>query len=553
MAKSTKIYIACASAVLAIILGSEIFKTVRFRKYCESTDAMKTHIDTVRSFSTQARRGDILDCKGNILATIDTVYNVHFDAALGKDSVWVEALPALSTGLAEILKDRTPSEYNSYLNKGRAAQRRYLEICKDVGQSTLDSLKSLPLFNLPFSKGGGMIVETIQKRVYPYGPLARRTIGFVRNNPELYNNHIGIEGSFNKALSGKDGYGIIKDKHIRLPFGKIKHIHKAIKVVNSENGENVKIELDIKMQAAADSILRAAIKGHKGIKGACLMTVSTNSGAIRTMVNLTKDAHGVFGEYYNVSIGYGYEPGRIIAPATALAAAKCNPTVSLDGLDFTLKDALRDIAGKCNPSDYCDYLRAMLQGEYAFSHLEIDGLASLQMITPKDNNWSASTLGSIANGYSIKAPAVQWLGLYTAIARGGEGIAQRLVAPISGADDNRMLYTLCSKEQAEELTESLKAASAARMSGTAYEMAGLTGSSFIAMPGAGYTDEYGRHAMQSSYAGFFPADTPAFSIICMVYSEPMTDSYTITGIPSQVVKEFVSSSIVAERVKETLE
>ena len=544
MAKSTKIYIACASAVLAIILGSEIFKTVRFRKYCESTDAMKTHIDTVRSFSTQARRGDILDCKGNILATIDTVYNVHFDAALGKDSVWVEALPALSTGLAEILKDRTPSEYNSYLNKGRAAQRRYLEICKDVGQSTLDSLKSLPLFNLPFSKGGGMIVETIQKRVYPYGPLARRTIGFVRNNPELYNNHIGIEGSFNKALSGKDGYGIIKDKHIRLPFGKIKHIHKAIKVVNSENGENVKIELDIKMQAAADSILRAAIKGHKGIKGACLMTVSTNSGAIRTMVNLTKDAHGVFGEYYNVSIGYGYEPGRIIAPATALAAAKCSSALSLEGMDLTSREALADMACKCCPSAYCDSLKMMLHGE---NSLGLEGLSSLKLVSPDDNSWSDNTLTSIANGYSIMAPAIRWLALYTAIARDGDGIAMHLV------DSPAYHYRLCSKEQADALAESLKAASAARMSGTAYEMAGLTGSSFIAMPGAGYTDEYGRHAMQSSYAGFFPADTPAFSIICMVYSEPMTDSYTITGIPSQVVKEFVSSSIVAERVKETLE
>ena len=544
MAKSTKIYIACASAVLAIILGSEIFKTVRFRKYCESTDAMKTRIDTVRSFSTQARRGDILDCKGNILATIDTVYNVHFDAALGKDSVWVEALPALSTGLAEILKDRTPSEYNSYLNKGRAAQRRYLEICKDVGQSTLDSLKSLPLFNLPFSKGGGMIVETIQKRVYPYGPLARRTIGFVRNNPELYNNHIGIEGSFNKALSGKDGYGIIKDKHIRLPFGKIKHIHKAIKVVNSENGENVKIELDIKMQAAADSILRAAIKGHKGIKGACLMTVSTNSGAIRTMVNLTKDAHGVFGEYYNVSIGYGYEPGRIIAPATALAAAKCSSALSLEGMDLTSREALADMACKCCPSTYCDSLKMMLHGE---NSLGLEGLSSLKLVSPDDNSWSDNTLASIANGYSIMAPAIRWLALYTAIARDGDGIAMHL------ADSPAYHYRLCSKEQADALAESLKAASAARMSGTAYEMAGLTGSSFIAMPGAGYTDEYGRHAMQSSYAGFFPADTPAFSIICMVYSEPMTDSYTITGIPSQVVKEFVSSSIVAERVKETLE
>ena len=59
------------------------------------------------------------------------------------------------------------------------------------------------------------------------------------------------------------------------------------------------------------------------------------------------------------------------------------------------------------------------------------------------------------------------------------------------------------------------------------------------------SDEYGRHAMQSSYAGFFPADKPAFSIICMVYTGPMSKANSISGIPSQVVKEFVGSSIVA--------
>ena len=563
MTKTSKIIIASVTAVLVIILGSEIFKTVRFRRYCESTMEMKTRIDTVRSFSTQARRGDILDCKGNVLATIDTVYGVHLDAMAAKDSLWAEALPALSKGLAEILKDRTPSEYYSYLNKGRAAQRRYLKICKDVGKSTLDSLKSLPLFNLSMYSGG-VIIETQLKRVYPYGPLARRTIGFVRNNSELYNNHIGIEGSFNKALSGKDGYEVIKDKYVRLPFGKVKHIRKTIEKVEPVNGENVKIAMGIKMQAAADSILRAAIKGHKEIKGACLMTVSTNSGAIRTMVNLTRDVRGKFGEYYNVSIGYGYEPGRIIAPATALAAAKCDSTLFLDWLDLTSKDVLADLAGRCYPPAYCDSLKTMLIGEYSLDHLELEGLAGMKMLTPDDRNWRNNTLISIANGYSIMAPAFQWLGLYTAIARGGEGIAQRLVGPIKSADGKRMLndpimvfvpvdYKLCSKEQADALTRSLKAASDATMSGAAYEMAGLTGTSFIAIPDVGYTDEYGRHAMQSSYAGFFPADTPAFSIICMVYTGPMSKPDSISGIPSMVVKEFVGSSIVAEMVKETLQ
>lgn len=282
------------------------------------------------------------------------------------------------------------------------------------------------------------------------------------------------------------------------------------------------------------------------------------------MVNLTRDVRGEVGEYYNVSIGYGYEPGRIIAPATALAAAKCDSTLSLEGLDLMEKNALADLAGRCYPPAYCDSLKTMLIGEYSLDHLELEGLAGMKMLTPDDRNWRNNTLTSIANGYSIMAPAFQWLGLYTAIARGGEGIAQRLVGPIKSADGKRMLndpimvfvpidYKLCSKEQADALTRSLKAASAVRMPGAAYEMAGLTGTSFITVPTGGYTDEYGRHALQSSFAGFFPADTPAFSIICMVYTGPMSKANSISDIPSKVVKEFIGSGIVAERVKETLE
>ena len=119
MTKTTKIIIACAVAAVAIVLGSEIFKTVRFRILCECTEGMNTRIDTVLTVGTQARRGDIVDCKGNVLATIDTVYGVYFDTTVPKDSLWQEALPVLSGGLAEILGDRTPAEYFAYLTDGR--------------------------------------------------------------------------------------------------------------------------------------------------------------------------------------------------------------------------------------------------------------------------------------------------------------------------------------------------------------------------------------------------------------------------------------------------
>lgn len=159
---------------------------------------------------------------------------------------------------------------------------------------------------------GGVIIETKLKRVYPYGSLARRTIGFVRNNNELYNNHIGIEGSFNKALSSKDGYEVIMDKHVRLHFGKGQAHPENHREGGAGKRRERKVNDGYQDAGSGDSLLRSAIIDREEIKDACLMTVSTNSGAIRTMVNLTRDFQGEIGEYYNVSIGYGYELGRII-------------------------------------------------------------------------------------------------------------------------------------------------------------------------------------------------------------------------------------------------
>ena len=103
------------------------------------------------------------------------------------------------------------------------------------------------------------------------------------------------------------------------------------------------------------------------------------------------------------------------------------------------------------------------------------------------------------------------------------------------------------------MTESLKAASAKALPGTAIDMAGMFGSSFVTRMNGNYTDSYGRRAIQSSYAGFFPADKPVFSIICMAYTEPSEDLHSAEEITSKVVREFVGSEIVAERVSRTLE
>ena len=76
-----------------------------------------------------------------------------------------------------------------------------------IDHGTLQKVKSLPLFNEGGYKGG-IIVEKIDTRQYPYGSLARRVIGYVKNNNITSGNSlIGLEGKFNYLLHGKDTGG----------------------------------------------------------------------------------------------------------------------------------------------------------------------------------------------------------------------------------------------------------------------------------------------------------------------------------------------------------
>ena len=54
-----------------------------------------------------------------------------------------------------------------------------------------------------------------------------------------------------------------------------------------------------------------------------------------------------------------------------------------------------------------------------------------------------------------------------------------------------------------------------------------------------YRDEQGRFQTAATYAGFFPADDPKYSIICVLYSVPCRKTYFGGTLPAMVVKDIV--------------
>ena len=80
---------------------------------------------------------------------------------------------------------------------------------------------------------------------------------------------------------------------------------------------------------------------------------------------------------------------------------------------------------------------------------------------------------------------------------------------------------------------------ARRLKDAKCSVAGKTGTSFGTFSNGQYFDAQGRRKYQGTFVGFFPADNPQYSIICMVYSYPTKKSFQGGGIPARAIRTVI--------------
>ena len=522
----------------------------------------------------EPKRGDILDCNGKLLAMTYPVYILHMDCTVGKENEWQEKAGKLAPELARILGDKSAGEYLKAMREGRKYGQRYLALGAPVDRKTLGEIKALPLFRDGRNKGG-LIVEQKNTRRYPYGTLARRTIGFVRgSNPGVSNNLVGIEGRFNDVLHGKDGREWFKlaDK------GKMVHNFDSL-YVKAIDGEDIECTLNIDYQEIADNALRHEIEGNADIEGACLVLMEVKTGAIRAMVNLKNDkSPGQFAETENMAVGHRHEPGSVFKTVTLMAVLSDG---GIDSLDTPIPTNHGKIAkARVDDQHIRDYERTHKSGtitvldgfkissNYVFAKLaldnyggdktkrlmkrmaeyhltesfdfDLDGLKTPNIPVPKGDVDLART----GYGYHTELAPLQVLTYYNAIA--GKG---RMMKPYLVNGPEVLDASICSREVADTLTRALKAVTedgTAKWSlrGCKASVAGKTGTSFGTFPkekrgSDPYHDAYGRRKYQGTFVGFFPADDPKYSVISTVYSYPTHNSYQGGGIPARAIKSLI--------------
>jgi len=286
-------------------------------------------------------RGNIYDCQDRLLAITCPVYQIAMDCTVRKEefaknqdkakgdsleSAWRAKARKLAAGLAKHFPQKSADRYYQEILKNRQNGRKYYKIGTPVERREYLEIKQLPLFREGPNKGG-LIIETINRRRYPYGDLAARTIGFRRAaKSEVGNKNVGLEGKFDFYLHGVAGKEFLR----ATDYGCI-HDNDSSDI-RPKDGLDLHTTLNIDYQHIASNALHNQIDDEDDLEGACLVLMEVKTGAIRAMVNLSRDlkSTGNYSERINLAVGRAIEPGSVFKTVTLTSVLADGYIKSLD-------------------------------------------------------------------------------------------------------------------------------------------------------------------------------------------------------------------------------
>lgn len=263
-----------AMMVIFVLLLVRIFwiQTVDYDRYQAKVIGQMTTESTVN-----ARRGNIYDRNGVLLATNVTTYRVF----ISPSTVASQQKKLTDGGENKNLADLISRGLSSYLNEDygvtydfvmkQTEYTKYLDrtVARGVDEETADKIIAFVSEN----KLSNMVyLEATSSRYYPYGSLAAHIIGFTGSDGTgLY----GLEYYYNEQLSGTPGkYIIARDAQSNeMPYEYEQYIPAV-------DGYDVTTTIDIYVQAALEEQLKAAYENSDGQNRASGIVTDPQTGEV---------------------------------------------------------------------------------------------------------------------------------------------------------------------------------------------------------------------------------------------------------------------------------
>ena len=480
-------------------------------------------------------------------------YKVYVDFKVIDSTLFFDNINALSDSLSSLLFYKSPEKWKKLFIQEKLKKSQFFFVARGLRNDQIERLRKFPVFNKGKYKGGCIVIKNNQ-RVQPYGLLAKRTVGYVRENEGENPILVGIEGAFNQDLKGQDGHMLME----KIRGNEWKPIDDEFSI-EPIPGSDLYTSIDVNIQDVAEDALLRQLEEQKAQKG-CVVLMDVKTGFVKAIANLTRDAESeVYSETENHAVGLASEPGSTFKLASLLVALedgkiKISDSVNMTGryrfYDKSLTDGGK-IYGKNtiqnafekssnvisqiifnnykdSPQDFIDGLKKI--GLHNKLGLKIKGEGKPYIKDANEATFSGITLPWMSIGYEIKITPLQTLALYNAVANEGVMVRPQFVKSVRlGVHQLKKFQpyvlnpAICSESTLKDLKIMLKGVvergTAKNIKARGFEIAGKTGTSKIAEGSKGYGNKY-----QASFCGYFPAGNPMYSCIVVVQG-PTKDIY----------------------------
>ena len=506
-----------------------------------------------RTVYPPAKRGDIVDRKGRVLATsvdADTIYAVPSE---------IENPEAAVARLCGALGDCNGKERQALVDRlRRGSAFTYIR-----RQASLEDRRRVEDLNL---EGVGFMKES--RRFYPNRELGAHLLGYVGvDNVGLG----GIEAAYDAQIRGKSGKLLVQTDARRHAFARFER--------PPTSGSTVELTIDAYLQHVAERELHAGVSENHAAGGSAII-LDPHTGEILAMANeptFNPNAYRDFSEveWRNRAVQDLYEPGSTFKVVTASAAIDeqvmpistfidTNPgQIRFGPADVVQEDGGRNL-GVLSFTDVIvrssnigaikigfrvgtDRLSRYVQ-RFGFGRpISPDFPSENPGIVWDVAKWTERALASVSMGYQVGVTPLQMVTAVGSVANGGELVEPRVVRAIyrdsrRTAVQPKMLHRTISANTAASLTTIMEGvvergtAKKAQIPG--FTIAGKTGTAAKLING-----RYSHSDYNASFVGFAPSRDPAVAIIVVVDSPHGSNSYHGGAVSAPIFKRIAQSTL----------
>ncbi|HSC28794.1 MAG TPA: penicillin-binding protein 2, partial [Vicinamibacterales bacterium] len=507
-------------------------------------------LQQVKTIDAPAKRGDIVDRNGHVLA-----YSVDVDSIVA-DPAEVEDPERTAALVCGALAD-CGAEERRRMHAQLRRKARFAYLARRVSPEEAHRIRALQL------PGVGFLKES--RRFYPKRELLSHVLGFVGlDNAGLG----GLEAAYDSQIRGREGRVLV---HVDA------RNHAVASRVEREPTAGVGLELTIDqyLQHIAERELRAGVLENRAEGGAAVI-MDPRSGEILALANwptFNPNTFNLSPEHArrNRAIQDQYEPGSTFKLMTASAALEegvvtaddpidCAPGVIRFGARVIRDDHVygtlpfSDVIAKSSnvgaikvglrlgPERLIKYVSRFGFGQALAPDFRGENRGSVW--NPADLNDSA--LASVAMGYQIAVTPLQMAAAVSSIANGGTLYEPRVVRAVirNGRRvpvEPRPLRRTVSGRTAGELTAMMEAvvergtAKASAIDG--FTVAGKTGTAKKIVDG-----RYSSAHFNASFVGFLPSRRPALTII-VVIDTPRARGYYGGTVAAPIFRRIAEASL----------